>query len=494
MAKEEQDTTPPESESAEAAEAADTTNVRSALVAIAAVRQFLGKTLDIRRDANIEETIETIHKDMVFHGPKVWVLVCSMFIASIGLNINSAAVIIGAMLISPLMGPILGIGLSVGVNDLPTLRRAVRHFMVMTMVALVTSTLYFLVTPLAAVQSELLARTQPTLLDAAIALFGGIAGIVGVSRRDRGSIIPGVAIATALMPPLCTAGFGLANGNWSFFFGAFYLFALNSIFIAIATVAVVRYLHFPFVEFLDAEAQRRVQFRIAVFVVVVLIPSTWLLVGVVKESLFQSRASAFIAENLGNLPGADIVNQRIIYNDTLSTIEVFLAGDSVPPMLGEQLQSRMAGAGLANTSLRIHEPQNLVGALGRLSGELRVGIVQDLYERQAVALGEREERIRELEATVAGFTRDTVPVMQITEEVTVQYPSVERLSFGQVVGARRVPATDSTPDRVVLDTIPTVLVGWRGGSPRTQRAKDQAKLAVWLKVRLRLDTIQIIGS
>ena len=463
-------------------------------VVLMATRRFLAKTLDIRQDANIEGTIETIRKDMVFAGPNVWVLVCSIFIASIGLNTNSAAVIIGAMLISPLMGPILAIGLSVGVNDLPTLRRAVRHFAVMMLVALVTSTLYFLITPLSDIQSELLARTRPTLLDAAIALFGGVAGIVGVSRRDRGNVIPGVAIATALMPPLCTAGFGLANGNWPFFFGALYLFALNSIFIATATVAVVRFLHFPFVEFIDDAARRRVRFRIAVFVTVVLIPSGWLMVGVVKESLFRRRAGDFITQHLQNLPGVDIVNQRIVYGDTLSTIEVFLAGDGVPPRLREQLESRMAGAGLSNTRLRLHAPEDLQGELGRLSGELRVGIVQDLYERQAATLSEREARIRELEATIAGFTRDTVPVEQITREVTVQYATVARLSFGKVVEARGVESENGGPVVYLMDTIPTVLVSWTEGSTRAARNADRDKLGEWLRVRLGLDTVQIIGN
>jgi uncharacterized hydrophobic protein (TIGR00271 family) len=459
-----------------------------------ATRRFLVRTLDIRRDANFEGTVETIHKDMVFAGPNVWVLVCSIFIASIGLNTNSAAVIIGAMLISPLMGPILAIGLSVGVNDLPTLRRAVRHFAVMVFVALLTSTLYFVVTPLSDVQSELLARTRPTLLDAAIALFGGVAGIVGVSRRDRGNVIPGVAIATALMPPLCTAGFGLANGNWPFFFGALYLFALNCVFIATATVAVVRFLHFPFVEFIDVAARRRVRLRIAIFATLILAPSGWLMVGVVKESLFRRRASDFITQNLASLPGVDIINQRIVYGDTLSTIEVFLAGSGVPPMVRAQLESRMAVSGLSRTSLRLHEPQDLLRELGRLSGELRVGIVQDLYERQATLLSEREQRIQDLEATIEGFGRDAIPVEQIVREVTVQYPSVAGLSLGRMVAARERTLDGGTEPVTYLDTIPTALVQWRSSATRAQRTQDGARLGEWLRVRLQLDTVLIIGG
>jgi uncharacterized membrane protein len=392
------------------------------------------------------------------------------------------------------MGPILAVGLYVGVNDLPNLRKAVRHFAVMTLVALGTSTLYFLITPLGDVQSELLARTRPTLLDAAIAVFGGLAGIIGVSRRERGNVVPGVAIATALMPPLCTAGFGIANGNWPFFFGAIYLFALNSIFIATATVSVVRYLGFPFVEYLDDSTRRKIRLQMAAFVLVILVPSTWVLVGVVQESLFHRRAREFIEANLGSLAGADIVNERIMYGDSVSVIEIFMAGESLPPMLTEQLQARMASAGLANTVLRIHQPEDVAGELGRLSGELRVGIVEDMYQRQAVLLSERDQRIQDLEAALSAVTADTVPVEQITREVAVQYPLVERLSFGRVVQARPAGPGDDAGALWVLDTIPTVVLGWRSGSSAAARARERTMLEEWLRVRLQLDTVQVIGG
>ena len=501
-------------------------------------RRFLNRTLDIRDDANVDGTIETIHKDMVFRGPNVWILICSILIASIGLNINSTAVIIGAMLISPLMGPILAVGLSVGMNDIATLRRAVRNFAVMVIVALVTSTLYFWITPLADVQSELLARTRPTLLDALIGFFGGIAGIIGVSRRDRGNVIPGVAIATALMPPLCTAGYGLANGNWGFFFGASYLFALNSIFIAISTVMIVRFLHFPFVKFIDANARRRVRVRIAVFVAIILLPSTWVLYGVVKESLFRARAASFINENLLTLEGVDIVNQRIVYADSLSQIEVFLAGEELPELLEEQLQTRMAAAGLDNTLLTIHQPRDVAGELGRLSSELRVGIVQDLYERNALALEERELQILGLQEELARYRQDTIPFAQISEELATQYPEMATVSFGKLIEFRDAPrlgvdsegagaaeattgpsapgpspavattvpdsssAADAAPPNtqsilappLVIDTVPTFMVTWRAGFPRARRIESANRMAAWLKIRLQLDTVQVLGN
>ncbi len=453
----------------------------------ATVRRFFGRALDLKSDANIAGTVETIQKDMVFSGPNVWVLICSILVASIGLNTDSTAVIIGAMLISPLMGPILAVGLSVGVNDLPTLRRALRHFAVMTLVALVTSTLYFLITPLGEAQAEILARTRPTLLDAAIAFFGGIAGIIGVSRRDRGNVVPGVAIATALMPPLCAAGYGLASGEWSYFFGAIYLFSLNAIFIAIATVLIVRYLGFPFVEYMDPAARRRVRQWITAFVIVVLIPSAWVMVGVVREGLFSRRAADFVRDNLASLPGVSVVSQRAEYGDSVSILEVILVGDSVPMDLAQQLRPRLVEAGLSATELRVRVPGASPGGFGPLGQELRVQVVADLFEQQAVTLRERDARIADLERSLAMVRAASIPIEQITREVAVQYPTVERLSFGQVVGVRQV---NDEPGPIVVDTVPTVLVTWRG----TPQGAERERLGTWLRVRLGLDTLQVIPN
>ncbi len=189
--------------------------------------RFASALLSIREETDYEKTREGIVKDVSFRGHTVYILICSIFIASIGLNLNSPAVIIGAMLIAPLMGPILGTGLALGTNDDELLIKSLKNFGVMVSISLITSTVYFILTPLVEYQPELLARTKPTTLDIFVAIFGGIAGIVAGSRKEKNNVIPGVAIATALMPPLCTAGFGLATGNWPFFFGAFYLFLLN---------------------------------------------------------------------------------------------------------------------------------------------------------------------------------------------------------------------------------------------------------------------------
>ncbi len=201
------------------------------------IKQFFGEYLDLRKDKDNEALIvESIRNGVEFKGTNLWILIFAIFIASLGLNVNSTAVIIGAMLISPLMGPIMGVGLAIGQNDFELLKRSLKSYLVATVFSVITSTIYFSLTPLDEVQSELLARTSPTIYDVLIALCGGLAGIIALSTKEKGNVIPGVAIATALMPPLCTAGFGLATGNLLYFLGAFYLYFINSVFISLATL------------------------------------------------------------------------------------------------------------------------------------------------------------------------------------------------------------------------------------------------------------------
>ena len=443
------------------------------------LRDFARSTVDLADGMDLEGTIETIKKDMIFRGHVVWVLISSIFIASIGLNVNSTAVVIGAMLISPLMGPILAIGLSVGTNDWDTLKRALKHFGVMVVVALVTSTIYFLITPLGEAQPELLARTKPTFLDALIAIFGGLAGIIGVSRRNRGNVIPGVAIATALMPPLCTAGYGLANGHWSFFFGAFYLFTLNSIFIAGSTFIIVRYLKFPLVSFINAETEKKVKRYMIAFVFLVILPSAWIFYGLVKETIFLGKAESFISQNL-EISGTEIISKKVTYTDSTSRIDIFIMGEPIEPKMQEQLQRQMLLDGIENTILKIHQPKDVsMDVAGRLSKEVKVGILEDLYQRNEQLIAAKDKRIIELENEIIQHQKDVIPFEGISKEISINYPTVERVSYSvsiEMNGAK-------------IDTIPTFLVRW---NTKNGKKNDQEKMEAWLRQRLTLDTLRII--
>ena len=458
-----------------------TFNVR-VLRILVALRDFAKSTMFLGDDMDQEGTIEIIKKDMVFRGYVVWILICSIFIASIGLNLNSTAVVIGAMLISPLMAPILAIGLSVGTNDWEVLKKALKNFGVMVVVSLITSTLYFFITPLHEAQPELLARTSPTFLDALIAIFGGLAGIIGISRRSRGNVIPGVAIATALMPPLCTAGYGLANGEWSFFFGAFYLFTLNSIFIAGATFVIVRYLKFPLVSFVDAVTEKKVKRYMIGFVIVVILPSAWIFYGVVKETIFLGKAESFIAQNL-EIEGTEIISKKITYTDSISRIDIFIMGEPIAEQTQKQLEKIMLEKGIENTILKIHQPKDVSSDLaGKLSKEVRVGILEDLYKRNEDLMAEKDRKISELQNQVFAYERSSIPFEGLTKEIYIQYPNINRLAY----------AVSIEMNGTKVDTIPTFLLRWKAGQEPEQKSSEKRVMKAWLKQRLELDTLRIV--
>ncbi len=258
---------------------------------------FIRSTLSLKSDQHdIPAIIKTVRDGITFKGYNVWILICSIIVASVGLNMNSTAVIVGAMLISPLMGPIRGIGVGVGTNDLRMLKESIKNYGVMVGISFLVAFLYFLATPIKGITSELGGRVEPSFLDVVIAFFGGLAGVIALVKGKNDTVIPGVAIATALMPPLCTAGYGLAIGNWTYFLGASYLFLLNSLLIALSTIILIRYLKFPKMEYLTPKIEKRVQGYIIVFMIVIVAPSGWLFYKMTMRSVFESNAQAFVEE------------------------------------------------------------------------------------------------------------------------------------------------------------------------------------------------------
>jgi uncharacterized hydrophobic protein (TIGR00271 family) len=268
-----------------------------------------------------EKCVAQISGGVSFKGANLWILIFAIFIASLGLNVNSTAVIIGAMLISPLMGPIIGMGLAVGTNDLELLKRAVQNYLVATLISIITATVYFLLSPYQGMQSELLARTTPTLYDVLIAFIGGAAGILALCIRDKGNVLPGVAIATALMPPLCTAGYGLASGSGPFFFGAFFLYFINTVFIALSTFIGVKLMKFRPKSFLDEHRSKVVHRTIIVVVVLTMIPAGYMTWRIMRRSVFDSQINMFIRDNL-NWEGSQVVANSVGSDSTLRVVAV----------------------------------------------------------------------------------------------------------------------------------------------------------------------------
>ena len=433
-------------------------------------RRFVRGRFDLSEDkASESEVIENIRKGIEFKGTNLWVLVFATFIASLGLNVNSTAVIIGAMLISPLMGPIMGIGLSVGINDFELMKRSLRNFGFMVLVSIATSTFYFVISPLSNAQSELLARTVPTTYDVLIALFGGLAGIVAQSRKDRTStVIPGVAIATALMPPLCTAGFGLATLQFTYFIGAFYLFFINTVFIAIATYMVVRFLKYEKHSFLDSKKERKVRRSMVLIVLVTLIPSVVIGYRIVKRSVFEANADRYVATVM-KFPQAQVVDySRMLRADGSSYIDVVLVGEPVSEDAIDNARLQMSGYGLLGTELIVHQ-----------AGERGTDDLSMLSSGYRDLLSEKNRRIDELLQRVSTLKNDSLPAREMSREIAALLPGTTRAFVSREM--------TYTAEGAVADTIVVCLLQ----NDRKLTADERGRIEKWLQTRTGTQKIKL---
>lgn len=442
--------------------------------------QYIKNLVSLSDDTDSVATINNISKGVEFRGDNVWVLFFAIVIASVGLNVNSTAVIIGAMLVSPLMGPIMGLGLSIGINDMILLRKSLKNLFTMVMISLVASSTYFLLTPLSDAQSELLARTTPTIFDVFIAFFGGLAGILASSRKqEKVTVVSGVAIATALMPPLCTAGYGIGTGQFIYFFGAFYLFFINSFFIALATFLMVRYLKFPQKTYIDPIREKRVKHTIIFFSILVIVPSVFIALSVVKETSFNSMAIKYIAD-VGNskiMDDVQIVNNTREYSRKGSKIIISVVGKPITPDQIELLQERLEDYNLTKTKLVIKQ-----AAAGILDIDAQAEMLQEFIEKKDLLIAQKDSIIFELEKYIElEKNRSKITPSQIASEVNVLFPYVAEMTMSEAVKVNTKSG--------VSDTIPTINVRWAVKPSET----DVVNLKSWLKVRLNENNVDIVN-
>ncbi|HEY1042591.1 MAG TPA: DUF389 domain-containing protein [Telluria sp.] len=398
---------------------------------LARARAALAHRFSLREDQAEHDVIDQrIRAGVELWGATPWILMFAIFIASIGLNVNSAAVIIGAMLISPLMGPIMGIGYGVAIYDFPLIRRALANLAIAAVISVLTSALYFVITPLDQAQSELLARTTPTIWDVLIALFGGLAGIVASTRREHSNVVPGVAIATALMPPLCTAGYGIAHLNWDFVLGALYLFSINSVFIAVSVVLVTGLLHLPQRNFVDRRIERRLKAVLLVVVLATTIPSAYLAFNMVRAEVFRTSAQAFIKREF-QFKHTSVVAMALVPEKAV--IEVTLTGDPLTEADLDAIKARLPGAGLGGAHVIVHQ-----GADRRVDVNLlKQGILEDLYRANVDTLRERDTTIRKLQAELEERKVRAADTGNVLVELEAQYPALSDavVGYGQAAGA-----------------------------------------------------------
>ncbi|MGZ0017609.1 DUF389 domain-containing protein [Yeosuana sp. AK3] len=447
------------------------------------IKNFLQTLLDFREDTDKDATVEAIKVDIPFRGATAWILICSIFVASIGLNANSTAVVIGAMLISPLMGPILGVGLSIAINDVDTLKRSLINLGIMIALSLITAFLFFYLFPLSEDTSELLGRVKPDIRDVLIAFFGGSALIIARTKKGTiASVIFGVAIATALMPPLCTAGYGLAKGNWQYFGGAMYLFTINTIFIALATFIVLKVLRFPMLKYVNSAKRKRIGQVASLLAIVVMVPAIWTFVNVLQESNFMRDAKAFVNNELNELPHFEYMKNNASYqylDRKTSSIDINIFGlDEISDQTINLLKGRMKDySALTESTLNFNQ--------NRSKGLDNFKYMQELRYRDSLDLLSQTQKINFLESKVRQLSKIEklyIPFEELTKEVKINYEYLDQFSYSNIIH------TNFTK----TDTVAVFTVRWMDSLTNEQtRLKERDKLEKWLKLKLDLDTLVV---
>lgn len=438
------------------------------------LRRALAARFSLLADKADNAVIERrIREGVALQGATPWILMFAIFIASIGLNVNSTAVIIGAMLISPLMGPIMGVGLGAAVYDFTLIRTSLWNLAIASAISLGVSTLYFLVTPLAEAQSELLARTSPTLWDVLIALFGGLAGIVGITREEKSNVIPGVAIATALMPPLCTAGYGLATGQWQYFGGAFYLYSINCVFIALATVIGIRLVRVPVHASVDSKVERRLRNGLLMLALATALPSAWLAYRLVQQEVFKSRAIAFVRDEFA-FDSAHVADTRV--DPSTRAIEVSLIGLPLDRPTLQRIEGKLATAGLPGAKMLVHQ----AGENDRIDvTALKTSLLSDLYRDSQDALQKKDAELAALRERLAAREALLNQTDAIAAELRALLPGTTSVTLSQ--GYRVVDAAETSPVVQLIVQSSDDIAG-----------PDRDRIVAWFKARAGTDAVAVV--
>ena len=437
------------------------------------VREFLKITLNLTNDVDIPAASENIRKNIPFRGPNVYILFVAIIIASVGLNVNSIPVIIGAMLISPLMGPITGLGLGLGTNDRELVLFSIKNLLVMVGISLLAATLYFILTPLEIDNpTELLARTRPTIYDVFIALFGGLAGVLETARKEKGTVLSGVAIATALMPPLCTVGYGIANLSWQYTIGALFLFSINCIFIAMAAYLMAKFLKFP----VKTVEQHRTRYFILSYALVILLAATSIFTGyhVIRENDFTKLANRFVKKNQ-NIGKTYIYDSQVNIDTKPYMLELRLAGETLNEDTKEMLLRDAENYGIMRSQIVIHEDATV--QVDRFN---ETEIVKNLMATNASNVQVRDDSIKVLNAQIAHYKQQELPAKQLAEELQVQLPCITRLTLARGTALEQ---------NVVMSEEQVVVVAHCSEMPSEE---EKVRVYEWLKIRLQVEDLEII--
>ncbi|MFT5889941.1 MAG: putative hydrophobic protein (TIGR00271 family) [Dokdonia sp.] len=439
---------------------------------------FIVELLDFRADTDREATMEHIKNDIPFKGATAWILICSIFVASIGLNANSTAVVIGAMLISPLMGPILGMGMSIAINDIDTLKKSLINLAIMIVLSLVTAYLFFKFFPLGNQEtSELLGRTQPDIRDVLIAFFGGLALIIARTKKGTiASVIFGVAIATALMPPLCTAGYGLANGNITFFLGAMNLFTINTIFIALATFIVLKVLRFPMIKYANSKKRKRIAQLASLAAIVVMIYPTITFLRVLKNSGFESDYTSFLKKEVDS--NTDLWFQKGILDADGKTITLYFNGEIAEATVTDLRNEVKQYDNIGDFELKVNGNKNR--SFDKIS---------DAYDRAINDLDEKDNIISGLQGEIENLKNEIISLNKknnsfsfsvVSKDAKIQFQDLQSFGFSKMLISN---------DFRTVDTIHVASVKWKETLSDSIVEIKENQLKEWLKQQIKTDSI-----
>lgn len=447
---------------------------------------FFKNIISLENGVDEAGTVAGILDDVEFRGHAVWILLCAILIASVGLNVGSIPIIIGAMLISPLMGPILGIGLAAGTNDWELLMKSLKNFAVAVVISIIVSALYFAIVPMPEINVELEDRKSASLLAIAVAFFGGAAGIIAGSRSFKSNVVPGVAIATALMPPLCTAGYGLGTLQWEYFVGALYLFFINSVFIALPTYLYIKYMRFPVKDFVDPAKERKIKRLIYLFIFITVVPSAFIFYNVLQKSFFERNAGNFITELEAVLEPTNtyvVGDAKVLYDKKHPVIKIALMGDPLSDELRSRFDQLKMQNSLENCVLDIREPRDYSQAIDALKEESEAQSLEMNRNMFQSMLREKDQQISSLEKQVSHLSYSQAPFPDISAEVKMLFPEIEQLAFAKLA---------ETDFQQGIDTIPTLLIQWPKKITPKQIRNNETQLKRWLQTRLKDSEARII--
>lgn len=436
---------------------------------------------NIKKSADRNATVTAIKRDVFLRGSNIWYLICSALIASIGLDVNSEAVIIGAMLISPLMTPILGVGLSFGIHDKELLLISLREFIASILISLAVSIVYFLLTPLGNPTDMILSRIKPTLLDVLIGFFGGIAGIVAISRSYTAAAIPGVAIATALMPPICVSGFGIATGSMTIFFGAFYLFFINAVFISFSAYLIVRLLRFPIKEYEDYSKKVRMRVVMLFIIILITVPSIYIFYGIIKEVRLNTRLNQFITKKV-ETQNRNVIDWKYYPSkEDTSYLNIYLVGEKISEQGIDSLNQELTAYQIPKTKIRLLQMEKM-GDNAYLKNEIKSDVLKTFELNQSL----KEQK--QAEERKKAILSDSAKYAGTVSELKILYPDLEQIAF-----SKSFKSTAFETDTTLYSSMPAFYLKWSNKTRAKTRKANESKIYDFLKSRLELDTLLILN-